>query len=205
MKGKAEWPVGAVSRGRQRAGWAAVAGCGLLAVALAPTVRSRPTPVVAPQAKIIVLDLTVDVRSPFHVAVPDGSAARMTLAGGPRLELIPRTSGDALDLEVVDVAINPVTGEETRSTVDRLRLDRGVPATFQVGTSSIAVVWVDVKTGSKRQAVTDECTQCCITCQQVTVCAWAVECICGKCCCPQCCDIEQPEACTAPAQPGAAS
>jgi len=198
MKDKAEWLVGAVSRHRQRAGWAAVAGCGLLAVALAPTVHSRPTPVVAPQAKIIVLDLTVDGRSPFHVAVPEGSAARMGVAGGPSLELTPRTSGDALDLEVVDVAINPGTGEETRSTIERLRLERGVPATFQVGATSIAALWVDIKTSLKRQAVTDECTQCCITCQQVTVCACSVECICGKCCCQQCCDIGGRAACASP-------
>jgi hypothetical protein len=175
-----------------------------VAVVLAPTVHSRPTQVVAAQAKIIVLDIAVDGRSPFHLAVPDGSAAKMAVAGGPRLELIPRTSSDALDLEVVDVAIKPVTGEETRSTVDRLRLDRGVAATFQVGATSIAVLWADVKTGSKRQAVTDECTQCCITCQQVTVCACAVECICGKCCCPQCCDIGQRNACIAPAHPASA-
>ncbi len=150
MKDKAGSLFGAVSRHRQRAGWAAVVGCGLVAVALAPTIHSRPRQVVAPQTRIIVLDLAVDGRSPFHVAVADGSAARMTLAGGPRLELIPRTSGDALDLEVVDVAINPSTGEETRSTVNRLRLDRGVAATFQVGATSIAVLWVDVKSGSRR-------------------------------------------------------
>jgi hypothetical protein len=147
MKHKARALFGAVSRHRQLAGWAAVVGCGLAAVVLAPRVHSRPTQTVAAQTKIIVLDLAVDGRSPFHVAVPEGSAARMAVAGGPRLELIPRTSGDALDLEVVDVAMNPGSGEETRSTVDRLRLDRRVPATIQVGTSSIAVIWVDVKTG----------------------------------------------------------
>lgn len=150
MKDKAGSLLRAVSRHRQRAGWAAVVGCGLVAVILGPTVHSRPTQVVAAQTRIIVLDIAVDGRAPFHVAVADGSEASMTLAGGPRLELIPRTSGDALGLEVVDVAINPSTGEDTRSTVDRLRLDRGVAATFQVGATSIAVLWVDVKSGSKR-------------------------------------------------------
>lgn len=72
------------------------------------------------------------------------------MAGGPRLELVPKAIGDKLEVQVVDVAVNPGTGEETRSTVDRLRLDRGVAATFQVGATSIAVLSVDVKSGSRR-------------------------------------------------------
>ncbi len=103
MKDKAGWPFGAVSRQRQRAGWAAVVGCGLVAVVLAPTLRSRATQVVPAQTKIMVLDIAVDGRSPFHVAVPDESAAKMAVTSGLRLELIPKASGDELDAEVVEV------------------------------------------------------------------------------------------------------
>jgi hypothetical protein len=99
MKDNAGSLCGAVSRHRQRAGWAAVAGCGLVTVALPQTISRRPREVVAPETKIVVIDLAVDGRSPIHVSVPDGSAAKMAVAGGPRLELIPNGSRDDLDVE----------------------------------------------------------------------------------------------------------
>ena len=151
------------------------------------TIAAAPVATKQPQNKVVLLALRVG-DTVFQTGIRDGGTSKVTLPDGLRLEVVPSTVGELLDLQVWSITADPVSGQDRSVMLLQTRLPAGGSATFQAGGSSVEITWTGLK-DSMSGASPDGCTECCMTCGGTTVCACIVEAPCGRCCCGFCCDI----------------
>jgi hypothetical protein len=74
------------------------------------------------ETKMVLLDIKVGEETVFHTGTKDAVPARVTLPDGLRLELLPRTTSDMLDLLVWAVTVDPISRDEKRAILIQTRL-----------------------------------------------------------------------------------
>jgi hypothetical protein len=174
----------------QRARVAAVIGLLLFLAALATAYDAVPTSWVPSGGRIVILDVVTGERAPVRLSIREEARATVAVTDGPTLELASKINGEVLELAVIEVVAGEGTAGETRRALSVLRLSKGTATTLDVGSTALTLTWIDQRdpTGAG-PAVSERCTECCITCQDVTYCACLVQTTCGRCCCGDCCSI----------------
>lgn len=136
----------------------------------------------------IVLEVQVPDEAPATVQIRNGETARVGRTGLAPLGLTPVIRADGMDLIVVQILIDPGTGNESIRQLARYSLTRGVPTHVADGDPAVTVTWIRTEPPAARGgAPMNPCTTCCIICDNYLYCGCVVMTECGNCCCPSAC------------------
>jgi hypothetical protein len=108
---------------------------------------------------------------------------------GPVLGLLPTIGSQGVDVVVMQIVADPLTGNEGMRQLTKVSLSAG--AVVHLDALPIPLEIELLQTALARPPTTDTgdpCTKCCVTCGTTTVCACWVEMECGRCCCSSTCE-----------------
>lgn len=139
------------------------------------------------QNQVVTLSVSVGGRSPATLSVQVGSKATISLTSEGTLALVPSVNTGELTLEILELTSRDPEAWAPSATLTLLPGGRGQFVRF--GTS-LEVGWLGESSAAPENVTpTEDCTQCCVTCETITYCACKVVTICSYCCCLQCCHI----------------
>lgn len=172
---------------------------GLLAATNGTSLAGVKQPV-QPQNQVVTLSVTVDGRSPATLSVRVGDKATISLGSDSTLALVPAVNAGELSLEILALASRDPETWAPASTLTLLPGGRG--QFVQFGTP-LEIRWLSESSAAPENVTpTEDCTQCCVTCETITYCACKVVTICYDCCCWQCCHIITAAGSTSASAPG---
>lgn len=194
----AGWRRSAISRWAVATVVTGAAGVAAVAVVRgqAPAVGTVP---LSPHA--VTLRLTLADGLEATVRVLNGGMARISREHGASLGITP-VIGVPHRVVLFDVGLSPDGEPRSLRQGASVEVEPGKPAALAWNGGPLEVTWLDVapvdagKFRRARAAVAPEevrrsdgpCSQCCVTCSGVSVCACLVQTPCGNGCCPEACD-----------------
>ncbi|MEI6669139.1 MAG: hypothetical protein WCP29_13375 [Acidobacteriota bacterium] len=122
-----------------------------------------------------------------RLSIGTGSMARIGFRNGQVLGLIPTIDGDAVQLSLVDVTVEPATGAEHLEPLADLSMSTGTTVHFDGALVPIDLELLQVTTSVSSPDGAGPCTSCCVSCGDVLYCGCGVETNCGSCCCSASC------------------
>ena len=136
----------------------------------------------------VTLRLVAD-QTPAKLTVQNGAMARLSVKDGPTLGLIPVTASEGVDLGVVEITADPVSGNEGVRQVAKVALSLGQVVQLDAIPIPLEVELLQVDIASSQTPGTNRPhTTCCVTCGELTRCGCWVTTDCGGCCCSNACD-----------------
>ncbi len=135
--------------------------------------------------QVVRLRLIVDGKELARISTPDRVMATMRREGGEAIGLMPSVEIDGIGLSVL--VQDETTGQFVE--VGRYSLARNVPIDVSTSRTALSVEWLETtaNTAPGGGASNAPCTVCCITCENITLCACEVTTSCGHCCCKDTC------------------
>ena len=128
-------------------------------------------------------------QTPVDIVALEGGTVRISKIGRPTRGLIPTvSSAGQLDMRIVEISIDPLTGNKVFSELSILHLNLGETLTYDDNGVPLVLQWVDIL--PPVQTFGDqECAgpDCCVNCGDLEVCACNVHTPCGSCCCANKC------------------
>jgi len=136
----------------------------------------------------VTLRLTIG-GEPAQIGVQNGSLARLTLKDGPTIGLRPVIRGESIDLVLLEVTVDPATGnEDARQLGSERHLEKGRVERFDLSGLALDAELVAINSGQMpTSAPAGPCRTCCVNCGAITMCACWVILDCGSCCCDTAC------------------
>ncbi len=164
----------------------------LLAVAalLAPScvfgqVRAHTQPLSADR---VVLEIHIEGETPATVHVRNGQLARVQVGGALDLGLVPVVKDGKIELVVLEILRDVVTGNEGLRQLARYQLGRAIVKRLDGLAPVIDVTWLEtLGPATAPSEPSGPCSQCCVTCGNILYCGCVVIAECGSCCCPDAC------------------
>ncbi len=168
---------------------------GVVAIALVATALSGEGRITAGSSQIVRLRLVVDT-TPVVLSEREGEMARIDIRGEQVLGVIPAIDTCATNgpcLAIVQITLDPATGEETLQDLWHVELKVGQTVRFDGAVVPVEIKLVGISAAGAQPPVPNgPCQKCCVICDGITTCACAVETACGNCCCPECQPAEPP-------------
>jgi hypothetical protein len=149
-----------------------------------------PAPQVAPPpVRVVTMGVELPSGSKATLSVRSGDRATARPANGPKFGLTPTLfDDDRIELVIVEISVDPVSGVESTRELDRRLLELNERVRFGFDRVSLAVTWLGTSTRQGASAKEgDPCTTCCVVCAGEEHCACRVITPCGGCCCPDVC------------------
>ena len=146
---------------------------------------------------LVSFTLQVGQDTTARVGVLNGGMATVRVPGDLKIGLVPTINGSRVTLRVFEITATGGTSDgEAARYVSTTVLDRGQVARVTAGPFPFSIEWDATRpAGPEPPAGTEgPCTRCCVTCDDLTICACEVTHTCGSCCCVDCggCGLRAP-------------
>jgi len=143
---------------------------------------------VAISADRVGIEVQVVGHSSATIHVRNGEMARMTPPGSDAIGLTPVIRGGAVDLVVMQVLVDPASGNEGLRQFAKYNLKRGVQVRIGEVDPALDATWVETQApAASSPEPAGPCTNCCVICDDSLYCGCLVITECGRCCCPAIC------------------
>jgi hypothetical protein len=130
--------------------------------------------------------------TPARIVVQAGKMATIATPGWPLIGLVANPKGSTLGLVVSAASSHAAVPSQEMAEISRSTIEPGGSLHLDLPGGVLAFEWIETKSPLPPDLPAGECTRCCLTCGESTVCACFVEMSCGFCCCSGvcACDIE---------------